>query len=119
MFSEIIEASTKGKIPTLVETSRYTYIVDILKSANTYLTLNYLYHPCGLDFLLTNSLRIHHKITHFLATKNCPIKTSNNISVKTESNTGFIIRPLFFTLAHKDHILQSCQIQSLWKTVGK
>ena len=78
MFSEIIEASTKGKIPTLVETSRYTYIVDILKSANTYLTLNYLYHPCGLDFLLTNSLRIHQKITHFLATKNCPIKTWNN-----------------------------------------
>ena len=46
-------------------------------------------------------------------------KTSNNISVKTESNTGFIIRPLFFTFTHKDHIFQSRQIQSLWKTVGK
>ena len=75
MFSEIIEASTKGKIPILVEASKNTYIVDILKSANTYLTLNFLYHLCGLDILLTNSLRIRPKITHFLPTKNCPIKT--------------------------------------------
>ena len=74
MFSEIIEASTKGKIHILFETSRNIHYY-ILRSANTFSTLNYLYHLCGLDFLLTNSLRIHPKITHFLPTKNCPIKT--------------------------------------------
>ena len=75
MFSEIIEASTKGKIPILVETRQNTQRWINTIGCMVDMSLNFLSHLCGLDFLLTNSLSIHPKIIHFLPTKNCPIKT--------------------------------------------